>query len=54
VSSPAYSPDINADEANWDSVPEEATANTCFGTMARARGHEDHEAPNRFQQTVER
>ncbi len=29
---PAYSPDFNADEAVWDWVREEATANICFGT----------------------
>ena len=29
---PAYSPDFNADEAVWDWVREEATANLCFGT----------------------
>lgn len=28
---PAYSPDFNADEAVWDWVREEATANLCFG-----------------------
>ena len=32
VSLPAYSPDFNADEAVWDWVREEATANLCFGT----------------------
>lgn len=34
---PAYSPDYNADEAIWDWVREEVTANTCFGTKARVR-----------------
>jgi transposase len=37
VALPAYSPDFNADEAVWDWVREEATANTCFGTSARVR-----------------
>lgn len=37
VALPAYSPDFNADEAIWDWVREEATANTCFGTRARVR-----------------
>lgn len=32
---PAYSPDFNADEAVWDWVREEATANLCFGTKAK-------------------
>lgn len=42
VALPAYSPDFNADEAVWNWVREEATANTCFGTKARvadAVGH---------------
>lgn len=34
---PAYSPDFKADEAIWGWVREEVTANTCFGTAARAR-----------------
>ncbi len=38
---PAYSPDYNADEAIWDWVREEVTANTCFGTTARVRAHVD-------------
>jgi transposase len=38
---PAYSPDFNADEAIWDWVREEVTANTCFGTAARVREHVD-------------
>jgi len=36
---PAYSPDFNADEAIWDWVREEVTANTCFGTAAKVRAH---------------
>jgi transposase len=38
---PAYSPDYNADEAIWDWVREEVTANTCFGTAAAVRAHVD-------------
>jgi transposase len=38
---PAYSPDYNADEAIWDWVREEVTANTCFGTAANLRAHVD-------------
>jgi transposase len=34
---PAYSPDFNADEAIWDWVREEVTANTCLGTKAKVR-----------------
>jgi transposase len=37
VALPAYSPDFNADEAIWDWAREEATANTCFGTVAKVR-----------------
>ena len=36
---PAYSPDFNPDEAIWGWVREEVTANTCFGTKAKARQH---------------
>ena len=32
-----YSPDFNADEAIWDWVREEVTANTCFGIAAKVR-----------------
>lgn len=38
---PAYSPDYNADEAIWDWIREEVTANTCFGTKAKVREHVD-------------
>lgn len=34
---PAYSPDFNADEAVWDWVREEATANICFGTRSKVQ-----------------
>jgi transposase len=34
---PGYSPDLNADEAIWDWVREEVTANTCLGTKAPVR-----------------
>ena len=34
---PGYSPDYNADEAIWDWVREEVTANTCLGTKAKVR-----------------
>jgi transposase len=37
VALPAYSPDFNADEAVWDWVREEVTANTCFGTAVKVR-----------------
>ena len=36
---PPYSPDYNADEAIWDWIREEVTANTCFGTKANIRAH---------------
>jgi len=34
---PGYSPDYNADEAIWDWIREEVTANTCLGTKAKVR-----------------
>jgi transposase len=37
VALPIYSPDFNPDEAIWDWVREEVTANTCFGTAAKVR-----------------
>lgn len=37
VALPGYSPDFNADEAIWDWVREEVTANTCLGTKAKVR-----------------
>jgi transposase len=37
VALPTYSPDFNPDEAIWDWVREEVTANTCFGTAAKVR-----------------
>jgi transposase len=35
VSLPGYSPDFNADEAVWDWVREELTANLCLGTKSK-------------------
>jgi transposase len=37
IALPSYSPDYNPDEAIWDWIREEVTANTCFGTAARVR-----------------
>lgn len=37
VALPAYSPDFNPDEAIWEWVREEVTANICFGTAAKVR-----------------
>ena len=34
---PGYSPDYNADEAIWDWIREDVTANTCLGTKAKVR-----------------
>jgi transposase len=34
---PSHSPDYNPDEAIWDWIREEVTANTCLGTKARVR-----------------
>ena len=41
VALPAYSPDFNADEAIWDWVRDEVTANTCFGTKAKVHDKVD-------------
>lgn len=37
VALPAYSPDFNPDEAIWDWIREDVTANTCLGTAAKVR-----------------
>jgi hypothetical protein len=37
VALPGYSPDFNPDEAIWDWIREEVTADTCFGTAAKVR-----------------
>lgn len=37
VALPGYSPDFNPDEAIWDWIREDVTANTCFGTAAKVR-----------------
>jgi len=37
VALPGYSPDYNPDEAIWDWIREEVTANTCLGTAAKVR-----------------
>jgi hypothetical protein len=37
VALPGYSPDYNPDEAIWDWVREEVTANTCCGTATKVR-----------------
>ena len=34
---PGYSPDFNPDEAIWDWIREDVTANICFGTAAKVR-----------------
>jgi transposase len=38
---PGYSPDYNPDEAIWDWIREEVTANTCFGTAIKVREQVD-------------
>jgi transposase len=53
VALPAYSPDFNADEAVWDWVREEATANTCFGTKENVRQAVDHFFSGLTSRTVE-
>lgn len=41
VALPSYSPDFNPDEAIWDWIREDVTANTCFGTAAKVRAKVD-------------
>jgi transposase len=41
VALPGYSPDFNPDEAIWDWIREDVTANTCFGKATRVREHID-------------
>lgn len=41
VALPGYSPDFNADEAIWDWIRDEVTANICFGTAAKVRAKVD-------------
>lgn len=37
VALPGYSPDFNSDEAIWEWIREDVTANICFGTAAKVR-----------------
>ena len=37
VALPGYSPDFNPDEAIWDWIREDVTANTCFGKAVKVR-----------------
>ena len=37
VALPGYSPDFNPDEAIWDWIRQEVTADTCFGTATKVR-----------------
>jgi transposase len=41
VALPGYSPDFNPDEAIWDWIREDVTANTCFGKAATVRAKVD-------------
>jgi transposase len=41
VALPGYSPDFNPDEAIWDWIREDVTANTCFGSVAKVRAAVD-------------
>jgi transposase len=42
VALPGYSPDFNSDEAIWDWIREEVTANICFGTKAKVKEKVSH------------
>ncbi len=37
IALPGYSPDFNPDEAIWDWIREDVTANVCLGTAAKVR-----------------
>ena len=41
VALPGYSPDFNPDEAIWEWIREDVTANTCFGVATKVREHLD-------------
>jgi transposase len=41
VALPGYSPDFNPDEAIWDWIREDVTANICFGTADKVREEVD-------------
>jgi transposase len=41
VALPSYSPDFNPDEAIWDWIREDVTANTCSSKAAQVRAHVD-------------
>lgn len=41
VALPGYSPDFNPDEAIWDWIREDVTANICFGTADKVREQVD-------------
>jgi transposase len=53
VALPSYSPDYNPDEAIWDWIREEVTANTCFGTAAKVREKVDAFFAGLAQRTTE-
>jgi transposase len=53
VALPSYSPDYNPDEAIWDWIREEVTANTCFGTAAKVREKVDAFFAGLAQRTIE-
>ena len=45
VALPGYSPDFNPDEAIWEWIREDVTANTCFGKAANVREKVDAFSP---------
>jgi transposase len=53
VALPGYSPDFNPDEAIWDWIREDVTANTCFGTAAKVREQVDAFFAGLTQRTAE-
>jgi transposase len=53
VALPGNSPDFNPDEAIWDWIREEVTADTCFGTAAKVREKVDAFFAGLAQRTAE-
>ena len=53
VALPGYSPDFNPDEAIWDWIREDITANTCFGKATKVREQIDAFFAGLTQRTAE-
>jgi transposase len=53
VALPPYSPDFNPDEAIWDWIREDVTANTCWGTAEKVQQKVDEFFAGLAQRTIE-